>query len=90
MGVRTNQPFLLQLLDSAAFRTGQTFTHTVHSTTWPAVPVPAAVLAAGRAALQAAPRRAQAGPTPTGAGVGHDVHSPWDTLGNFRMGPCGS
>jgi 3-methylcrotonyl-CoA carboxylase alpha subunit len=76
LGVGTNLAFLLQVLDSDAFRRGETFTSTIEKTTWPAPEVPVAAQAAARRALAA----------PAGAAAGEagpaDRHSPWDMPDN--------
>jgi len=80
LGVRTNQGFLIDLLSSPAFASGETYTHTVESTPWPAPSdVPDEVLLA--AAL------ASSGPglaTPGGGRRDRDRYSPW-----LRVGPWG-
>jgi 3-methylcrotonyl-CoA carboxylase alpha subunit len=72
LGVATNLAFLLQVLDSEAFRSGETFTSTIEKTAWLEPEVPAAVQAAARRALAAPASVAtgEAGPA--------DPHSPWD------------
>ena len=72
LGVVTNQAFLIQVLESADFRAGKTFTTTLEATRWPEPVVPPEALAAARRALA----------TPAGTGGGEsgpsDRHSPWN------------
>ena len=75
LGVVTNQSFLIDLLEDASFRQGETFTHTVESREWRApAGIPDAVLAAA-VACASEPRAAR--------GVEDDVdrYSPWQRLG---------
>jgi len=75
LGVITNQPFLIDLLEDAAFRRGETFTDTVESRAWPGpdgIPDPAL---AAVAAFSSAPRSAR------GADEDTDRYSPWQRLG---------
>jgi len=75
LGVTTNQSFLIDLLESDAFRQGQTYTDTVESRAWPAPDeIPDAALAAV-AAFSSTPRKAP--------GLEEDVdrYSPWQRLG---------
>ena len=75
LGVTTNQSFLIDLLESDAFREGQTFTDTVESRAWPAPEeIPDAALAAV-AAFASAPRK------PSGFEDDLDRYSPWQRLG---------
>ncbi len=77
VGVVTNQGFLIDLLEDAAFRSGETFTDTVESSSWPApVGVPDVALAAV-AAFSSAPRVAAVDAEDT------DRYSPWQRLGNW-------
>jgi acetyl/propionyl-CoA carboxylase alpha subunit len=76
LGVTTNQPLLVQILESAFFAKGETFTTTIESTAWPEPPVPEEVVAAARKALAT---RAEA----PADGLS-DRHSPWSTLGRWR------
>lgn len=80
LGLVTNQRFLAELLQSDFFTSGQTFTTTLESRTWTAPEVPDHVKAVAQQAL--------AGPLGTTVGdTGpSDRHSPWRTLGAFRMG----
>ncbi len=76
LGVRTNQRFLLDLLDDDASATGATYTHTLESRSWPAPDgVPdEALLAAGVQLF--APRETVAGERDDA-----DRYSPWLALG---------
>lgn len=80
LGLSTNQSFLIQLLESDSFVSGQTYTTTVESQTWEAPPVPEAVRHAARRLLTHRSERVGVD------GVPLDRHSPWNTLGRFRMG----
>jgi geranyl-CoA carboxylase alpha subunit len=75
LGVVTNQPFLIDLLEDAAFRRAETFTDTVESREW-RVPdaVPDSAMAAV-AAFSSAPRGALRIEEDT------DRYSPWQRLG---------
>jgi len=78
LGVRTNQGFLIDLLASDAFASGETYTHTVESASWPAPSeVPDEVLLA--AALASASAGAIAGP----GRRDRDRYSPWLRLGSW-------
>ncbi|HYQ89432.1 MAG TPA: biotin carboxylase N-terminal domain-containing protein [Candidatus Binatia bacterium] len=75
LGVTTNQPFLIDLLEDGAFRGGETFTDTVEARAWPApdtIPDPAL---AAVAAYASTPRSARGGDEDT------DRYSPWQRLG---------
>ena len=76
LGVRTNQRFLLDLLADDAFASGETYTHTLESRSWPAPEgIPdEALVAAG--VLLFTPREAVAGERDDA-----DRFSPWLTLG---------
>lgn len=52
LGVLTNQPFLLQLLGSSFFKTGETFTHTIDELDLGDRPMPAPLLQAATDALR--------------------------------------
>jgi acetyl/propionyl-CoA carboxylase alpha subunit len=71
LGVVTNQAFLIQVLESDAFRAGKTFTTTLETTRWPEPVVPPEAVAEARRALA----------IPAGAGEGEagpaDRYSPW-------------
>lgn len=77
LGVATNQSYLLQILESDAFRKGDTFTTTLEEGEWREPPVPPEILSRVRGWL--VPR---AGAEPNG----HRLPSPWQTLGKFRVG----
>jgi len=75
LGVVTNQSFLIDLLESEAFRRGETFTDTVESRAWPApAEIPDAAMAAV-AAFSSTPRK------PPGLDEDRDRYSPWQRLG---------
>jgi acetyl/propionyl-CoA carboxylase alpha subunit len=77
VGVVTNQGFLIDLLEDAAFRRGETFTDTVESRSWPAPQgIPDLALAAV-AAFSSTPRVAAVDAEDT------DRYSPWQRLGNW-------
>ena len=77
LGIRTNQAFLLQVLESRAFVDGETYTTTLESQAWPEPPMPAEILAAARRWM-ASPRILDGKP--------NAVPSPWESLGRFRVG----
>ena len=75
LGIRTNQGFLIDVLESEAFATGETYTHTVESSTWPPPDhVPDEALLAAALAIEA-PRAALGGRRDA------DRWSPWQLLG---------
>lgn len=81
LGLHTNQSFLIELLESDIFQTGQTFTTSVESRTWTAPETPDYVQAAAAQFMQT-------GVSSIGDGAGpamRDRFSPWRTLGAFRM-----
>jgi geranyl-CoA carboxylase alpha subunit len=78
LGVVTNQTFLIQVLESEFFRSGQTTTTILESHAWPEPPVPEGLSSAARRWLSPA-----ASPAPGGSSSGS---SPWDELGGFRVG----
>ena len=81
LGVVTNQSFLIDLLEDAAFRRGETFTHTVESREWQAPKeIPDAVLAAA-ATFLTSPRAAGGEEEET------DRYSPWQRLGGWGRTP---
>ena len=76
LGVRTNQRFLLDLLADDAFASGETYTHTLESRSWPAPEgIPDEALVAAGVLLFTA-REAVAGERDDA-----DRFSPWLTLG---------
>jgi acetyl/propionyl-CoA carboxylase alpha subunit len=82
LGLHTNQPFLIALLESDFFRTGKTHTTTVESATWD-VPEPPDYV------REAATQFMQSGVPVAGGNTDSkspDHFSPWRTLGAFRMG----
>jgi acetyl/propionyl-CoA carboxylase alpha subunit len=74
LGLATNVAFLIQLLESDAFRRGEMHTTLIESTSWPEPPMPAAAAAAARRALERPARWSD-----TGAARGDDADrfSPW-------------
>jgi len=75
LGIRTNQGFLIDVLTSDAFGTGETYTHTIESSSWPPPDdVPDEALLAAALALEA-PRAALGGRRDA------DRWSPWRLLG---------
>jgi acetyl/propionyl-CoA carboxylase alpha subunit len=76
LGTGTNQSFLLQVLESEAFRKGETFTTTLEERAWTEPALPEAVIAAARAWV------------PSGGDPGSPARAPgpWETLGGFRVG----
>src|SRR6185503_10210872 len=77
LGILTNQPFLIQVLESRAFIDGETYTTTLESQSWPEPPMPKEILAAARRWLSS---RSVADGAPA------ETPSPWDLLGGFRVG----
>ena len=77
LGIRTSQPFLIQVLESRSFIEGETFTTTLESQSWPEPSLPKEILAAARKSL-ASPGRPEDRPAA--------MPSPWDSLGGFRVG----
>jgi acetyl-CoA/propionyl-CoA carboxylase biotin carboxyl carrier protein len=78
LGVVTNLSFLLSVLESDFFVRGETFTTTLEATAWPEPPAPPEA--------EAAARRILAAPAGETGGSAGDVHSPWATMGPFRVG----
>ena len=74
LGLVTNQEFLLQLLRSAMFVSGETYTTTVESMTWNEPEAPPYVAGLAKKGV------ARAVP-----GAGAPVVTPWTALGGFRM-----
>jgi geranyl-CoA carboxylase alpha subunit len=77
LGIRTNQPFLMQVLESRFFIEGETFTTTLESQSWPEPSLPKEILAAARK------WSSSRGPTEDRPG---GAPSPWDLMGGFRVG----
>ncbi|HVE38728.1 MAG TPA: biotin carboxylase N-terminal domain-containing protein [Planctomycetota bacterium] len=77
LGIRTNQSFLLQLLESDEFRKGDTFTTTLEAREWPEPPLPEEILSAAR-------RWISSRPAPQNGAV--SAPTPWESLGGFRVG----
>ncbi len=69
LGVTTNQPFLLQVLESEMFMRGETYTTTLESMEWKEPPVPEFVAAAAKRAMAVKAASGESGPA--------DRHSPW-------------
>ena len=78
LGVATNRAFLIRVLESEAFRSGETYTHTIEASPWPPETVPPAVHAYA-SSLMATAAAAPDGVRDRGAG-------PWDSMGAFRIG----
>ena len=77
LGVKTNQSFLIDLVEAPFFRSGETYTQSVESTAWapPELPEEALLAAAVAASEPASPR---------GAGRRDlDRYSPWTRLGSW-------
>jgi acetyl/propionyl-CoA carboxylase alpha subunit len=72
LGVTTNRPFLLQILERDFFVAGETFTSTLEAESWDEPQPPEEAIAAARRTL-ATPQSASDG----GSGPG-DRYSPWD------------
>ena len=74
LGIATNVAFLIQMLESEAFRRGEMHTTLIESTSWPEPPMPEDAAVAARKALEgpAAPSGAQ-------ADGDSDRFSPWTT-----------
>jgi acetyl/propionyl-CoA carboxylase alpha subunit len=77
LGITTNQPFLIQLLESEAFRSGETYTTTLESLTWTETPMPPEIASAARRWLASRPAHTNGSPS---------IPSPWESLGKFRVG----
>jgi acetyl-CoA/propionyl-CoA carboxylase biotin carboxyl carrier protein len=85
LGLVTNQGFLIDLLESEPFRTGETYTQVVEA--WakervPCEPAPA-VLAAAVLGFQGG---ARGGGGSAGGVVAGDRYNPWKSIGNWRIG----
>jgi acetyl/propionyl-CoA carboxylase alpha subunit len=79
LGIMTNQSFLLQLLESDAFRKGDTFTTTLEEREWPEPSLPDEVLSAAR-------RWISSRPAPQNGSGSVSAPTPWESLGGFRVG----
>lgn len=79
LGLTTNQTFLIEILRSEFFTSGQTFTTTLESHNWTA-PVPPEYIEA--AATHALTQRVSDGEGTSGPA---DRYSPWRALGAFRV-----
>ena len=73
------QRFLIDLLESEAFRSGETYTTTVEGMTFERPEIPEALVALANQELD---RRVASATTSSDA----DAFAPWDRLGAFRMG----
>jgi acetyl/propionyl-CoA carboxylase alpha subunit len=77
LGIRTNQGFLIDLLEAEDFAAGETYTHTIEAHAWPAPDeIPDEALLAAALASEV-PRAAEA----SGGRRDADRHSPWRLLG---------
>jgi acetyl/propionyl-CoA carboxylase alpha subunit len=77
LGPMTNQSFLLQILESDAFKSGQTTTTTLEENQWAEPVLPDEILAAARAWAS--------GRSPDGP-ASAPISGPWEDLGRFRVG----
>jgi acetyl/propionyl-CoA carboxylase alpha subunit len=77
LGIATNQTFLIQVLESDPFITGETTTTTLESRVWPEPPVPVEIVSAARNWMAS---------HAVSPGVKSPVPSPWVSLGGFRVG----
>jgi acetyl-CoA/propionyl-CoA carboxylase biotin carboxyl carrier protein len=86
LGLVTNQAFLIQLLQSDAFRTGDTFTHTVEewAPTRPAQELEPAALLAAAVGLQAGTTGGHTSRGETASGRS-DPYNPWRSTGSWRV-----
>ncbi|HZN04903.1 MAG TPA: 3-methylcrotonyl-CoA carboxylase, partial [Candidatus Polarisedimenticolia bacterium] len=91
LGVATNLSFLLQVLESAPFRSGATHTTLIESTRWPEPEIPDEALAAARRALQSPAGRGTEGDGGEAPAVASDASaaasdadrfSPWRSDGD--------
>ena len=79
LGLSTNQTFLIEILRSDFFGTGQTFTTTLESRNWPRPGIPEHIRLAAAQTLE---QRTADAPGTTGPS---DRYSPWRALGAFRI-----
>ncbi|MEO0814527.1 MAG: hypothetical protein AAFY60_16830, partial [Myxococcota bacterium] len=79
LGITTNQRFLIDLLDSEVFKSGETYTTSVEEMVFEAPKLPEALAELGRQELE---RRSVSSVD----GDGGDRYAPWESLGAFRMG----
>jgi acetyl/propionyl-CoA carboxylase alpha subunit len=77
LGIATNQSFLIQLLESEEFKSGETYTTTLESREWPEPPMPEEIAVAARRWLSS--------PVATRNGAA-SIPSPWESMGKFRVG----
>jgi acetyl/propionyl-CoA carboxylase alpha subunit len=89
LGLVTNQTFLIELLESESFKTGQTFTHTVEAKTWHADTrdfiVPMLLAAALALQQEIAPTRGARSSRDGATREQGDPYSPWESLGRWRL-----
>ena len=78
LGPLTNQSFLLQILESEAFKKGETTTTTLEESVWEEPALPEEVVAAARAWVSSE------GPSGTPQAT---LPGPWEALRGFRVGP---
>lgn len=84
LGVTTNQGFLVDLLESRAFRSAETTTTTLDTLNFSAPPIPAELAELVR---REAERGGSVALGPDGAGASFEAeHSPWARLEGFRIG----
>lgn len=84
LGVATNQGFLIDLLESAEFSRGETYTHSVESRDWPApLSIPDEALLSAAVALVAPRSRREADRDDA------DRYSPWRSLGPWGRAVAG-
>lgn len=85
LGLSTNQHFLIDLLGSRDFISGETYTHTVEEwtgqrgTTFPGVALLAAAVAAMSVSRTPIPRAGQT------SGGNTDLYTPWQSVGPWRV-----
>lgn len=79
LGLTSNQPFLIDILRTDFFKSGQTFTTTLESESWTRPDIPEFVRTA---AAEAAQQRVS---TSDGTSGPADRFSPWRGLGSFRI-----
>ncbi len=90
LGIVTNQDFLIQLLESESFKSGQTFTHSVESNNWSLInkKVQNAMLFSAALSLGSGAKKERLLTSPASATINSaskDLYSPWDQLGYWRI-----